>query len=152
MRQGFVEPGVFATIVSHLGSPLDDIARFAYLSGWRKNEILTLEWADVDRDGQRVTLRREHSKNGDPRVLPLVGELRDVVERRWHAREFKTAHGESAISRHVFHRRGTPIGDFRKRWALACARAGVAGLLFHDLRHSAVPNMDDRGARATPIP
>jgi hypothetical protein len=38
-------------------------------------EIVTLAWADVDRDGRRITLRREHFKNGQPRVIPFVATL-----------------------------------------------------------------------------
>src|SRR5437764_431938 len=48
-------------------------------------------WSDVDRDGQRVTLRRELSKNREPRVLPLTGALLELIERRWRAREYRSA-------------------------------------------------------------
>src|SRR5262249_55091828 len=42
----------------------------------------------------------------------------------------------------VFHRgAGEPLGNFRKVWASSCAAAHVPGLLFHDLRRSAVRNM-----------
>jgi integrase len=40
---------------------------------------------------------------------------------------------------------GTPLGAFRKSWATACRAAKVDGLLFHDLRRTAVRNMMDAG-------
>jgi integrase len=46
---------------------------------------------------------------------------------------------------HVFHRAGRPVVDFRKRWVAASAAAGVAGLLFHDLRRSCVRNLERSG-------
>jgi integrase len=43
--------------------------------------------------------------------------------------------------RHVFHRDGHPLGDFRKAWHAACQAAGLEGRIFHDMRRSAVRNM-----------
>jgi integrase len=165
-RQGFAEPSDFEAIVGHLPEYLQDFARFAYASGWRKGELKTLEWAAVDKDNARVTLRREYSKNGEPRVIPLVGELAEIIERQRRRREYETA-GTTALSRYVFHRAGQPIGDFRKSWATACVAAGFASpkvtrdgqavvdakgdrmmkasLIFHDLRRSAVRNLDRDG-------
>jgi integrase len=162
-RQGFVERADFETVVSHLPGHLQDVARFAYSSGWRKGEVTKLEWSAVDKDNTRVMLRREHSKNGEPRALPLVGELTAIVARRRRECEYTTLAGETAISTYVFHRRGKPIGDFRKAWAAACIAAGFARpkvddegrpvldrkgrpvveptLIFHDLRRSAVRNL-----------
>jgi len=144
-RQGFVEPGTFEAVVKHLPAPLDDLARFAYLTGWRKGEVTTLEWADVDRANRLLTLRREHSKNEEPRVLKLTGDLWEITERRWGARECRTRDGATALSPYLFHRRGQPIVDFRDAWREACKKAGAPGLLFHDLRRSAVRNMERAG-------
>jgi hypothetical protein len=41
----------------------------------------------------------------------------------------------------VFNVKGKMIGDFRKSWESACATVGKSGLLFHDLRRSAIRNM-----------
>jgi len=45
----------------------------------------------------------------------------------------------------LFHRREKRIKNFRKAWDVACDLAGVPELLFHDLRRSAVKNMEDAG-------
>jgi integrase len=41
----------------------------------------------------------------------------------------------------IFHRAGEPVAESRKAWATACKRAGLPGILFHDLRRSAIRNM-----------
>ncbi len=134
---------------------LKDFVRFAYLTGWRKGEIISLLWADVDRDGDAIRLRPEHSKNGRDRTVMLDGDLDALIERRWQARLFSRG-GDAHVTDLVFHRDGEPVGDFRKAWATACVEAGlyrivvtdtegaekkVPDRLFHDLRRTAARNM-----------
>ncbi len=140
-RQGFFEDAEFRSVVEHLPSYLKDFARFAYLTGWRKGEITSLTWADVDMTGRVIRLRSENSKNGQGRVAALEGELWSITERRRKAREVPTRRGETLLSHYVFHLRGCPVGDFRQSWASACKAANVEGRLFHDLRRTAVRNM-----------
>lgn len=144
-RQGFVEPATFEKILAALPDVLADAERMLYGSGWRKQEVLSLRWSDVDREHRRVTLRAENSKNAEPRVLPLVNGLLDVIERRWAARTFKTEDGQERVSDLVFHRDGQRIRGFRKAWASATKAAGSPELLVHDLRRSAVRNMTKAG-------
>ncbi len=61
---------------------LKDVARFGYFTGWRLNEVLSLEWQDIDREHGEIRLRPERSKNGHGRIVPLVGDLADLIERR----------------------------------------------------------------------
>jgi len=112
-RQGFFERGEFEALCAHLPPYLQDFARFAYLSGWRKGEIASLTWADVDREARIVRLRPGASKNGDGRSLALEDDLWELVERRRIARDYQTPTG-SALSPLVFHLRGEAVGDFRK--------------------------------------
>ncbi len=41
----------------------------------------------------------------------------------------------------MFHNDGQPSGDFRKAWNTACNKAGLSGIIVHDLRRTAVRNM-----------
>jgi integrase len=135
-RQGFVTVTQFEAIAARLPDYLQDVARFSYLTGWRRGEVVSLEWADVDLEGERITLRRERSKNGQPRTIPFVGSLGEIIARR------RAARGES---QYVFHHNGRPIRDFRGAWDAACLAAKKLGLLFHDLRRSAVRNLVSAG-------
>lgn len=138
-RQGFFERADFEAVAANLPEPIRDIARFAYLSGWRKGEILPLTWDAVDRTAREARLRT--SKNGHGRMLPLDGELWDLIERRWAAREYQTPDGVTHVSGYVFHNAGRPVVDFRKAWESACKAAKLPGRLFHDLRRTAARNM-----------
>lgn len=93
----------------------------------------------MDRAAREVRLRT--SKDGQGRVLPLEGELWNLIERRWTARTVKQKDGTTKISEFVFHRGGEPIVDFRKVWDEAFKKAKTGRRLFHDLRRTAVRNM-----------
>jgi len=144
-RQGFVDYEDFSELVKHLGSPEDDVAWFAYLSGWRRGEVLSLTWADVDQTRGVVTLRPEYSKNKEKRELPLVTlGLQAVISRRWQARLVMGANGPKVCDS-LFHRDGEPVKDIRRAWARAAKAIGRPDLLFHDLRRSAVRNLVNNG-------
>jgi integrase len=132
-RQGFMEHGEYLAIRSHLPTAYQDVLDFGYLSGWRRGEVLTLEWRDVDRDGRVLRLRPEVSKTREGRVLVLSGPLYAVMERRWHGRALGCPL--------VFHEAAKSLQGFKNAWERACKAAGVPGKLFHDLRRTAIRNM-----------
>jgi len=122
VRQGFFERAQFEAVVSKLPEYLQGFTRFAYLTAWRKGQIASLTWADVDRAARVLVARAEHVKNGRAHKPVLEGEVVEIIERCWKCREYETSNGPR-IARHVFHRDGEPVGDFLKAWASACAPA-----------------------------
>ncbi len=145
-RQGFFEHGEFESVARHLPDDLQDFARFAYLTGWRRREIGLMTWGDVDPKGGVIRLRPEAAKNGQARLVALEGDLRAIIERRLVMKHIPTPDGARIVA-WVFHREGAPIGDFRKAWASACKKAGLEGKLFHDLRRTAIRNMVRAGVQ-----
>ncbi|MGH7837102.1 MAG: tyrosine-type recombinase/integrase, partial [Candidatus Binataceae bacterium] len=104
-REGFLDHSAFVALRENLPNYLNDPVTFLYLSGWRVGEMRALEWRDIDLAGKVVRLRPAISKNKDGRLLPLSGELLEMMERARAARRPDCPY--------VFHRGGEPIGDFR---------------------------------------
>jgi site-specific recombinase XerD len=151
-RQVFIDNGDFEAIVNGLPQYLQDFMRLKRLIAWRKGELTTLPWTQVDRSSQGLWLR--DSKNGRPRLLVLPDPAWTIIERRWAARQYMRPDGTTAISQYVFHHNGLPIGDCRKAWATACRTAGLRagrkeGLVPHDLRRTGVRNMRRAGVTET---
>jgi integrase len=140
-RQGFFESDEIEPVIKHLPDYLKDAVRFAYLSGWRRGEIFTLRWTDVDQKARVIRLRGEESKNGQGRTLALEGELHAIIQRRYAARIVTKKDEPPIISTLVFHHDSNPIVDIKKAWTKACEKAQVGKKLFHDLRRTAIRNM-----------
>jgi hypothetical protein len=94
-----------------------------------------------------VRLEPGTTKNNDGRAFPLIPELRALLERR-QATTRRCERAQARIIAHVFHRYGRPIKSLRRAWKTACKQAGVPWLLLHDLRRSAVRNLERAGVRA----
>jgi len=140
-RQGFLDHAGFVALRENLPEYLKAPVTFLYLSGWRVSEMKALEWRDVDLTGKVVRLRPELSKNKDGRVLPLTGELLEVIEQAREKRRPDCVF--------VYHLNGEPVGDFRKAWKNAVKEAKLGGVIVHDLRRTAIRNMVRAGIRET---
>ncbi len=128
MREGFFEHNDFESVVEHLPEYLKDFSRFGYATGGRKGSIASLAWTDVGTDV--LYLRAQNSKTRKPETIPLVGQLKEIIDRRRETRVSESSTGEARFAKYVFHRDGEPVGDFRKAWATACKKAGVTCRLF----------------------
>jgi integrase len=140
VRRALLDYADYLALLAHLPAPIDDAVTFAYLTGWRRAEVLGLTWGDIDRAHGLITLRPTGSKNGEPRELPLSPALSALIEKRWPARLVGGPSGPGVCDL-VFHRDGEPVRDFRSAWWKAVQAIGKPGLLFRDLRCAALTNL-----------
>jgi integrase len=148
VRKGFYEHGEFIALRRALPDYLRPVVTFAYYTGWRREEILSLQWKQVDLANKSVRLDPGTTKNGDGRIIFLEGEPLEALigqsEKRKHV-HLPNEGSPVLLCPYVFHRNGKPIRDFRDAWAKACEATGLTGRLFHDFRRTAVKNMVDAG-------
>jgi len=148
-RAGFVDQAAFEAVRRHLPADLQVAVTVAYTFGWRRNEVLTLEQRHLDLAAGTVRLDPGSTKNKDGRLCYLTPELSALLTEqlaRVRALERRLGAVGLPLFPHFGKRfAGRPIRDFRRTWRTACKRAGVPGLLKHDLRRSAVRNMEQAG-------
>jgi integrase len=85
-----------------------------------------------------IVLPGSQTKNKKARTLPVYGEMETWLRVQYANRP--------AANPWVFYgARNRPVGDHLPGWSEACESAGFPGLLFHDLRRSAVRNMERAG-------
>jgi integrase len=135
-RQRFVSRAEFDALLPELPSQvLRDVTAFAYCTGMRKGEILSLTWNGYDHETRTITLQAAHAKTGRGRVIRCgqSPELLAVLERRLATRRL-----DSPLIFHNGH--GRHVGNFSTSWGRALRRAKLT-FAFHDLRRTAIRNM-----------
>lgn len=137
VRQGFLEPDDFRKVQAALAPVYADVVAFAYTTGWRvPSEVLPLTWPQVDLRRRLLRVEPGTTKAGEGRQFPITSALAKLLKRRQ-----REAVKDCAL---VFHEDGQPIHRrrFHKHWTAACAAAGLNGRIPHDMRRSAVRNLE----------
>lgn len=138
-RQGFLTHEQYEKLHDALPDYLRPVFTFAYQTGWRKAEILGLQWNNAHLKEGIIVLKPGTTKNDEGRKVFMDDVVRKVVMNQLRDRM------RHPTCPYVFHRNGHRIGSFRKAWAEACKKAGVGDMLFHDLRRTAVRDMVRQG-------
>jgi integrase len=137
IRQGFITRAQLDDLCRRLDADSADFVRFLFFSAWRAGEARNLGWRDYDPTSAVFRLRADATKTGQPRLLPIAGELASIINRRLSRRRVGCEY--------VFHRNGARIGRFLHAWRRACAETGIGRRLLHDLRRSGIKHLVERG-------
>jgi integrase len=109
----------------------------AITTGARQGELLRLRWRDIRFKEKRAYVVR--TKNGEPRVLPLVSSV--IEELKALPRPLDSGELIFPSGREP----GKPF-EFRKHWVEARDTAKLQNFRFHDLRHTCASYLAQNGA------
>lgn len=132
-RERRLKPGELDKLLEcarHCRNPLiAPIIQFAFETGMRRGEILSITRDDVDCESRALLVPQ--TKNGQTRTIPLTRPALAVLLQRL---------GEG-------HERLFPItaNAFRLAWQRLKRSAGIGDLRFHDLRHEAISRFFEKG-------
>jgi integrase len=148
-RQTIVSEDTEEALLAALREDFRPVARFAIVSGVRRENALALRWTQIDWQAETITFRTKSKKPGGKlHVIALTERLKAILSReRGNHPEFVFTY----ICRHTvpspdperLRRRGerypmTLDGqNFRRDWVRARQAVGLPELRFHDLRHTA---------------
>ena len=128
-KERILNASEIARLIDIATNHLEPILIIALNTGMRRGEILSLKWENVNLSKRCIHI--EDSKSGRSRDVPMNGL---AVEALSSIRQ---------DSVYVFYNPTTrePIKDIKTAFKTACKNAGIKGLRFHDLRHTAATRM-----------
>jgi integrase len=127
-RPRFLSPEEETRLLDYCDVQLKPLVVTALHTGFRKSELLSLTWDDVDCASRSITVQAAYAKNGESRSVPMNDVLTATLE---GVRITSMATG--AVFRN---RNGMPYRSFRSAFERAVRKAAIRDFTFHDLRHT----------------
>lgn len=123
------------------------MVRFALISGARLGNVIGLTWPQIDWDARTITWKVKSKRpGGRQHVLPLTPAMMAILslERSKHpvfvfTYEARRNRYDPKLRKMQSRGRHDPftMTGWRRAWAEALEKAGIADFRFHDLRHTA---------------
>lgn len=113
----------------------------------RSQEIKSLRWCQVDLVRRSLVVGKSKTDAGSGRVIPLNQSALTVLA-HWASQKPEATPEQFVFpaceNHHIDPTR--PIASFRTAWRHATKQAGIRGIRFHDLRHTAITKLAESQA------
>lgn len=140
IREGLLDHSAYLTLRAGLPEPYKTLFVCGYHLGTREGELMKVQWSEVDFERKEIILLRYNTKGKKPRTLPIYGDMGEFLQILKETRD--RLYPESPW---VFSRKGKKMIFVHKVWKNMMKRLGSEGVLFHDLRRTALTNMLEAG-------
>jgi integrase len=117
------------------------LALLALATGARRGELLRLRWRDLDLARGAAVLH--HTKNGEPRGVPVSGAALEFLRERSKLRRLDTDRIFAAVNGRAYFPQSA--------WDKAVTAAELVDFTFHDLRHTAASYLAMSGATVSEL-
>jgi integrase len=132
-KERILTPDEMKRLLDKASEELRPALIIALNTGMRKTEILSLRWKDID--FFKGFIHVADSKSGRSRDIPMNGLTFEMLRGTDRSGEFVFTNHETK----------THVLDVKTGFNGACRRAGIKGVRFHDLRHTAASRMVEAG-------
>ncbi len=134
-KERILTPEEIQRLLAECKGHLKPIVQIALNTAMRLREILYLKWGNVDFNRNIIVVPKTNTKNKKVKKVPMNGL---VIE---------TLQGVGRKSEYVFcdPKTGEPYHSIKTTFSKALKRAGLEGVRFHDLRHTAASMMVESG-------
>jgi integrase len=133
-RAGFVTDEQYTALKAVIKYPwLRAALAVAYNFGFRKSELVGLKVSQIDLKARTIHLLPGTTKSDRGRAVVMTDEVFELIS--------ECVKGKNPGDPVFTWADGTPVNDFRRTWRTLAKKAGMPGLLFHDMRRSAIRNM-----------
>ncbi len=132
-KERILTPEEIQRLLAECNGHLRPIVQIALNTAMRLREILYLKWCNVDFNRNIIVVTKTKSKKN--RNVPMNGLVTETLQ------------GIERKSEYVFcdPKTGEPYHSIKTTFGKALKRAGLVGVRFHDLRHSAASMMVESG-------
>jgi integrase len=114
-------------------TPLEDIVRVCILCAFRRGEVCSLRWEDLDAKRKTVVVRNRKDprrKEGNDQEVPLLGEAWKIIQRQQRTSERIFPYNVATVS---------------KTFTMVCQALSIPDLHLHDCRHEAASQLAEAG-------
>ncbi|NUQ64417.1 MAG: site-specific integrase [Pirellulales bacterium] len=125
------ELGPFLAACESEPEPWCDYWPMCLWTGARRSNVAAMKWRDLDLDRGLWFISGEETKNGKPITLPLAGPSLEILKRR----RVENRSGSPWVFP-MNHPCGHVPPDLDQHWQRVLDRAGLTGLVPHDLRRT----------------